>query len=91
MPAFIDDDRGVIAWKESNPIGYVLNTTRKPRADYLMLHPGKCSHLSWENADVHWTKDYIKICSTEIKEINDWIRGNVPGQPQITRCRTCNP
>lgn len=91
MREFIDDDQGFIGWMETNPNGFVLNTTRRPRADYLMLHRATCPHLRWRDANVHWTKDNIKICSTNDDDLVRWAGQRLPGQPPLTPCATCRP
>ena len=91
MVEFKDDDPGFMHWKETHSDGFVLNTTRSPRTDYLMLHRATCPHLTWRNANVHWTKDYIKICATEMEDLVRWSEQHITGQPQPTPCSTCKP
>jgi hypothetical protein len=59
---FRDDDPGFRRWREDNPDGFFLNTERNPGPGYLMLHRSGCPHFT--HSPVHWTKDYIKFCSS---------------------------
>ena len=91
MHEFIDDDRGFLRWKDTHGNGYVLNTTRKPRADYLMLHRAGRRHLTSPNPARLWTSKYIKICSTEIGDLERWAAQHVVEQPRLTPCGSCRP
>ena len=91
MQEFRDDDQGFLRWKETHVNGFVLNSARKPRADYLMLHRATCPHLTWRNADVHWTKDYIKVCSTQVGDLLTWAKQHVTTNPRLTPSSTCKP
>lgn len=88
---FIDDDQGFLGWKETHVDGFVLNTSRRPRADYLMLHRATCPHLRRPDPDVHWTKSFIKICSTQVDDLVRWANQHLPGQPQLRPCKWCKP
>ena len=88
---YIDDDQGFLDWKASHPGGFVLNTTRTPRADYLMLHRAICGHLTWRNSNVRWTKDYIKICASETDDLVRWAAHHVTAVPRLTPCSSCKP
>ena len=88
---FKDDDQGFLDWKNAHIDGFVLNTTRTPRSDYLMLHRATCPHLTWRNAEVHWTKDYVKYCSTQVDDLVRWVKQQGIGNPRLTPCRTCKP
>ncbi len=79
MRMFVDDDQGFLAWQQAHSDGYIVNTTRVPRADYLILHRATCPHLGRPNSGVHWTRDYIKICAEEIDELARWARSHVTG------------
>ena len=88
---FKDDDRGFLEWKKAHVDGFVLNTTRTPRPDYLMLHRATCPHLTRHDAEVHWTKNYIKICSSQVDDLVRWVADRVSGRPQLTPCAACKP
>lgn len=83
---FRDDDRGFFSWLDGNPDGHFINSERKPRPTYLVLHRPGCSHFT-RNSSIHWTKDYIKICSSDRSALEEWATGTVRGD--VTLCGTC--
>jgi len=83
---FKDDDEGFFEWQDSNPDGEFINTERKPNPNYLVLHRSGCPHFKG-NDTLHWTKDYVKICSGDRAALETWARESVGGE--ITLCRTC--
>jgi hypothetical protein len=83
---FQDNDRGFYAWLESNPDGYFVNSERHPNPTYLVLHRPNCSHFTG-NPALHWTKDYVKFCSSDRRDLEDWATGTVGGE--VTLCTTC--
>jgi len=85
ITCFQDDDTGFLRWREANPGGYFLNTERKPRATYLMLHRSSCPHFT--GSPLHWTKDYIKFCSPDRTDLETWAADATGGD--VTHCRTC--
>ena len=50
---FKDDDTGFLCRREANPGSYFLNTERKPRAAYLVLHRSGCAHFT--GSPLQWT------------------------------------
>ena len=42
METFIDDDQGYLVWLSLNTDGFVLNSYRKLRPNYLRLHAATC-------------------------------------------------
>jgi hypothetical protein len=83
---FQDDDRGFFGWLEGNPGGYFVNSERNPRPAYLVLHRSDCSHFTG-NPALHWTKDYVKHCSSDRRDLEQWASDAVGGQ--VTPCPTC--
>ncbi len=83
---FMDDDAGFLDWIEANPDGYFVNTERNPKPNYLVLHRSSCPHLKG-GSDLHWTKDYVKFCSTDSGELEEWAARSVGGGP--TLCHSC--
>jgi len=43
---FVDDDPSYLGWVTGHPEGYVISTTRRPSAAYLMLHRATCKTIS---------------------------------------------
>jgi hypothetical protein len=83
---FQDNDRGFFAWLESNPDGYFINSERNPKPRYLILHRPNCSHFTG-NPALHWTKDYVKFCSRDRRNLEAWAINTVGGE--VSLCPTC--
>lgn len=86
MTHFRDDDAGFFDWLAERPDGYFVNTERNPKASYLVLHRSSCPHFKGGSA-VHWTKDYVKFCSRDRGELEEWAARTVGGE--VTLCRSC--
>jgi len=83
---FRDDDAGFFEWLTECPEGYFINADRNPKPNYLVLHRPKCPHFTGGQG-LHWTKDYIKFCSRDRDELEEWAAGTVGGE--VTLCRSC--
>ena len=83
---FKDDDQGFFDWQEAHPEGLFINTERKPNPKYLVLHLSGCSHFKGAES-IRWTKDYVKIASTDRDALEEWASESVGGEP--TLCGTC--
>ncbi len=87
MPLFIDDDSGYMRWLDQNPIGWVLNAARQPKADYLVLHRSTCWTIS--RAGVRYTSGaFLKACHSDLENLEGWAviqTGNTP-----VLCKTCD-
>jgi hypothetical protein len=83
---FRDDDDGFFSWQDEHPDGYFVNTQRNPNPNYLVLHVPGCGHFKGAPS-VHWTKDYIKVCSESRAELERWADESVGGE--VTLCRSC--
>ena len=88
-----DDQESFREWVANKPRGYVLNTdsglsdrasTRLHRADCFTLEPGF-------GGGVRQTADYIKVCSPEPKELNEWAIANFGYGLRNQRCQHCDP
>ena len=90
MGTFKDDDQGFLHGKATHD-GFVVNTTRQPRSDYLMLHRASCPHLGSGQAKRHWTKEYIKVCSIRLKDLERWAEGEVGPSSRLEPCHHCKP
>ena len=84
---FIDDDSGYLAWLESSPHGFVVNSHRSPTPDYLILHRTSCKSISTASRS-HWTSGYIKTCSNYVDDLRDWA-STVGGR--LKPCGMCRP
>ena len=93
---FINDESGYMKWITKNPFGFVINTTRSMSPDYMVLHRATCMSIS-EPTDAagpggFTERDYIKICSNDIKELKVWIKEH--GKPDgrfSSKCVHCDP
>src|SRR5205085_1362138 len=90
---FSDDDDQFRAWLSERPRGYVLNTdsalsdrdsTRLHRASCFTLEPGF-------GGGGQQTADYIKVCSPEPKELDEWAVANLGYGLRSLRCQHCEP
>lgn len=89
MKEFKEDDDGYRRWIESHPNGYVLNAERGTLSTALMrLHQSSC-HTIAPKPGIRWTWLYIKVCSTSIDEIVDYVRTKYGVEPKV--CGTCDP
>lgn len=86
VTVFRDDDEAFFEWLEDNPEGYFINTYRNPKRDYLHLHQPQCQHFKGGES-LHWTKGYVKVCSTDRDELEEWAAETVGGE--VTLCRSC--
>lgn len=79
---FVDNDRGYLYWTRTHPGGFVVNTYRQPKPDYLVLHWANCqtingTHLPWTTAG------YRKVCSGDRAVLEHWAT-SLGGE--LTRC-----
>jgi hypothetical protein len=86
ITVFKDDDRGFFDWLEDHQDDYFINCERNPKPNYLVLHRAGCSHFDG-GTGLHWTKDYIKICSPGRGDLEEWAAGTVGGE--VTLCKRC--
>lgn len=67
-----------------------MNCERSLNPNYLMLHRATCKTISGTPArGKEWTKDYIKVCSTDAEPLETWAENKVGGQ--LKPCRLCRP
>jgi hypothetical protein len=83
---FQDDDRGFFDWLADSPDRYFINTERKPKLSYLVLHRPNCRHFTG-NPALHRTKDYVKYCSSCREDLETWTADTLGSDP--TPCPTC--
>ncbi len=78
MPAvaFKEQEGAYFDWIFDNPSGYVLNTPRKPSANYMVLHRATCVTVSrylGKAKDGGFTdRQFIKVCAKSIPELRQW-------------------
>jgi hypothetical protein len=90
---FSGQDEEFREWVAERPRGYVLNTdsglsdrdsTRLHRASCFTLEPGF-------GGGTRQTVDYLKVCSPEPKELNEWAVGNLGYGLHSLPCQHCEP
>jgi hypothetical protein len=87
---FIDDDPGYLAWNRTHSRGYLLNVSRTPNKNYVVLHKTTCSHISGRpSRGVSWTTDPIKVCAETKEELDEWAMATVG--VNASRCGSCTP
>jgi hypothetical protein len=91
MRTFDSDDDGYLFWVDANPDGFVVNSSRKPRPNYLILHRAACKSIPRTAPEpIRWTSgDYIKTCSVDIGELERWARDVTGGT--LSPCGMCEP
>lgn len=88
MIIIINDDEHYLRWIEENPDGLVVNTTNPPSPGYLMLHRSTCRDISTSTRSNWTTKDYLKVCSNDLGELDKWARRIVGGE--LSACQRCH-
>ena len=88
MIVFRNDDAAYRAWLSANPEGFVVNTEKVPTARYLKLHRSVCPHIkAWADRNPTSTT-YIKVCSCNLGELEDWAL-TATGGGRLDPCPTC--
>jgi hypothetical protein len=92
---FDSGDRPFLDWMEKHPSGFVVNTTGSTNTTYLLIHRSKCYHISGYTSrwgEGAFTKNgYIKICSTSVSSLLDWVREHRQRVLTCKPCGTCKP
>jgi hypothetical protein len=87
---FQDDDRGYVNWVAAHRSGYVMNIQRGLNPSDARVHHASCRTIIGEPPrGGPWTGPYVKLCSTELTELDAWAKTRF-GRA-ITRCRICHP
>ena len=90
---FAGEDDEFREWVAKRPAGLRANThsglsdresTRLHRASCFTLEPGFAGGTPQ-------TVDYIKVCSPDPKELNEWAVGNLGFGLRSQRCQHCDP
>lgn len=87
---FSDAEARYLAWLAANPTGWVVNTTRRPDPEYLVLHRATCASISTAHAN-YTTHGYMKVCAQTRADLEAWGRDHVRGQVTCTcHCLGCD-
>lgn len=89
MILVINDDDAYLRWIEVNPSGFVLNAANPPTAGYLLLHKASCADISSAKRSNWTTTGYLKVCSNDLSELENWANTATGGGLQP--CKRCNP
>jgi hypothetical protein len=74
-----------------HPGGVVVNTRRRLDPGYMVLHRACCFHIMvHENPAAFTGSGYIKACSNDPGELEDWVRKQ-GGRGFTKRCSHCEP
>lgn len=84
---FIDDDHGYRQWVEQHSNGFVVNSHRNPKLHYLILRCASCGLISSDKIHNYTTTAYIKTCSEDRAELENWAKNEVGGP--VWDCRLC--
>jgi len=94
---FQDDEHAYLAWVQSHPNGYVLNTRRTRNPEYMVLHRTSCTWIRERRQRAtpgEFTEgNYIKVCAAVVESLANWARknGRQQGDPFSKRCGFCRP
>src|SRR4051794_20629624 len=93
---FDADDDPYQRWLAANPHGYVINTGRSMSPSYMVLHRARCAKIRDYNEMARkggfTERDYIKVCSTDVNDLRDWVRQHGRPDGSFSReCSICNP
>lgn len=69
-----DNDADYHDWLDANPSGFVLNSDkRQTNPNYPMLHGSLCFHINDKEWPNYTTAEYMKVCSLDRGELNEWV------------------
>ena len=90
---FRDDETGFREWMARHSGGYVVNVDRAlSDQDGTRLHRASCYTLEPGSGggDLQ-TETYIKVCSWNPRDLDEWARANMGGGLRNLRCHHCDP
>lgn len=87
MIIIINEDNTYLDWLRRNPNGYVINCYKKPSPEYLVLHTSGCSHIQTDARSNWTTHQYVKACSMDRNELEEWAQNEVGGT--VEYCSFC--
>ena len=69
---FKNDEEAYHDWLRTNPRGFVVNSFKRPKPDYMQLHESRCPSIAERGP--YTTGDYMKVCSDNLIELRRWAR-----------------
>jgi hypothetical protein len=92
---FVGDDEAYLRWLGKNPTGYVVNTAGAMNPDYMVLHRAACPHISKLESELKGgftERGYVKVCSTRVEPLREWVRQHGREDGSFSReCNSCRP
>jgi hypothetical protein len=85
MPLFQNRDAEYIAWLDTNPDGYAINTYQEPSGSYMVLHSASCA---WARQPNPTSTQYSKFGCATLEEAQG-IAVDLGGELKL--CGKCNP
>jgi hypothetical protein len=86
-----DNDAAYHDWLDANPSGFVLNSDkRRTNRNYPMLHGSLCPHINDKNWPNYTTADYMKVCSLNRSELEEWVNRDGRGMKFCKSCKSRN-
>jgi len=89
LELFVNDDNAYLQWLTRNPTGFVMNSYLHPSPDYLILHRAACGTISTPTRTNWTTTGFIKLCSSNRRELERWANKEVGAQ--LKPCQICKP
>lgn len=89
MIIIINDDEHYLRWIDENHTGFVVNAQNPPSPNNLFLHRATCGHIRSSERSNWTTKSYLKVCSKNVDELNEWASRTIGGE--LASCGHCKP
>lgn len=67
----------------------MVNAQNPPSPNNLFLHRASCGHIRSSERSNWTSKSYLKVCSNNVNELNQWVAGTVGGE--LALCGHCKP
>lgn len=87
VEVFDKKEKEYLAWVEANPSGFVANMDKaKSMKQYPMIHSAGDAAISKDKRGNFTTNDYFKICSTNFRELRNYLKHEYH---HFTYCMKC--
>lgn len=84
-----NNDGDYHGWLDANPSGLVLNSDkRRTNSNYPMLHGSLCFHINDKDWPNYTTAEYMKVCSMDRSELEDWAQRDGRGMKFCKDCQS---
>jgi hypothetical protein len=82
-----DNDGDYHDWLDANPSGFVLNSDKRlTNPNYPVLHGSLCFHINDKEWPNYTTAEYLKECSLNRSELEEWVTHDGRG---MKLCKDC--